>query len=272
MDMIPQSRYRLKEYQISELSDGRLWWTSHSGFAMQIGGPCYIFGNVLLIGDPCSEENGFMKSEFLYYLKKLPLWNETPYYCLSSSLTDTATGRQLDAERLQQVAHPRDATGSDTIMAGKSETFQLGRYQISITAEGDTTWKSYTGMNQIVRGSVLVESDILFIGPKQCNAPEESKIEFLRNLQSFPKWNRTVFWCRSIALRPVSTDKKKSKDVHVAVESVRIPQQAEMHSKNHQREYSQQMWCYITAYSAKWAEKIKTKWVEKKKEFWNKSD
>jgi hypothetical protein len=185
---------------------------------------------------------------------------------------DTVTGKHIDADSLQKVAPPLDATGSDTIMAGKSENFQLGRYQISITTEGVTIWKSYTGMNQIVVGSVLVESDILFIGPKLCNAPEESKREFLCNLQSFPKWNRTVFWCRSIALRPVSTDKKKSKDVHVAVESVRIPQQAEMHSKNHQREYSQQMWCYITAYSAKWAEKIKTKWVEKKKEFWNKSD
>jgi len=49
--MIPQNRYRLNEYQISKMSDGRLWWTSHTGFAVQISGPCYIYGNVLLMGD-----------------------------------------------------------------------------------------------------------------------------------------------------------------------------------------------------------------------------
>ena len=269
--MNSHNRFRLNEYQISELPDGRLWWTSHSGFAIQVGGPCYIFGNVLLIGDPCSEESGFMKSEFLYDIKNLPLWNRTPYYCLSSALMDTATGKKIDADSLQQVVHPRDATGSAPIMAEKSENFQLGRYQISITTEGDTIWKSYTGMNQIVVGSVLVESDILFIGPKLCNAPEESKREFLRNLQSCPKWNRTVFWCRSKALRPVSTDKKKPKDVHAAVESVGTSQHAEINFKNRQRKSPQQMWCYITATGAKWAESIKTKWDEKRKYYRNKS-
>jgi hypothetical protein len=54
--MIPQNKYRIDEYQISEFSDGRIWWTSHSGFAIQIGGPCYVLGNVLLIGDRRSEE------------------------------------------------------------------------------------------------------------------------------------------------------------------------------------------------------------------------
>lgn len=109
--MIPQNKYRLNESQISELSDGRLWWNSHSGFAIQVGGPSYIFGNVLLIGDRCSEENGFMKSEFLDYLKKLPWWNKTQYYCLSSSLMDTATGRRLDPESLQQLPSLRDCNG-----------------------------------------------------------------------------------------------------------------------------------------------------------------
>jgi len=260
--MIPQNSYRLNEYQISELADRRLWWTSHSGFAIQIGGPCYICGNVLLMGDRCSEENGFMKSEFLDYLKKLPLWNRTRYYCFSSALMDTATGRHLDEERLQQLAHPRNATGSDAIITGKSEKLQLGRYQISIAIEGDITWKSYAGMNQIVGGPVLIESDILFIGPKLCDTPEESKREFLRTLQSLPKWNQTTILCRSIALKPVITDKKKS--VHAAVESARTPRQAERYFRNHQREYAQQIWSQITAYNNKWVEKMKAKWTEKK--------
>ena len=271
MTMITQNSYRLNEYQISEFAERRLWWTSHSGFALQIGGPCYIFGNILLIGDRCSEENGFMKSEFLDHLKKLPLWNKTHYYCLLSSLMSTATGRHLDAERFQKLAHLRNETCSDTVFTGKSEIFQLGRYQISIAPENDSKWESYAGINQIVGGSVLIESHILFLGPKRFNAPEESKREFLRALRAFPKWNRTAFWCRSASLRPVSTDKEESRSVHVSAESMRIPQQAEEYLKNHQREYSQQMWSCITYYSAKWAEKVKINWLQKKKYFWNKS-
>ena len=271
--MIPRNKYRLNEYQISELSDGRLWWNSHSGFAIQIGGPSYIFGNVLLIGDRCSEENGFMKSEFLDYLKKLPWWNRTQYYCLSSSLLDTATGRHIDSESLQQLAYPHDASSSDTIISGKCENFQLGRYQISIATEGDITWKSYFGMSQITVGSVSIESDILFLGPKLRGAPEENKREFLRALRSFPEWNRTTFWCHnSAALRSVSADRKKTKPVNVVAKSMRMPQQAERYFRIHQREYPKRVWTYINDFSAKWAEIIKTKWVDRKKEFWDKSD
>jgi hypothetical protein len=115
--MIPQNKYRIDEYQISEFSDGRIWWTSHSGFAIQIGGQCYVLGNVLLSGDRRSEENGFMKSEFLDYLKKLPLWNKTQYYWSSSSLMDTATGKHLDAERLQQLGYPHNAICTNTTMS-----------------------------------------------------------------------------------------------------------------------------------------------------------
>lgn len=100
--MIPQSRYRLNEYQISKMPDGRLWWTSHTGFAIQIGGPCYTYGNVLLMGNSHNKENGYMKSEFLDYLKNLPLWNGSRYYCFSSAIMDTATGGHLSEARLQR--------------------------------------------------------------------------------------------------------------------------------------------------------------------------
>ena len=154
------------------------------------------------------------------------------------------------------------APGFDAIVDGKAETFKLGKYQISISIEGDIKWKSYSGISQIIEGPVLIESDILFIGPKRCDAPEKNKREFIRTLQSLPKWNRTTFWCRSLALQPVSTDKKKS--IHVAVERARILQPAERDVRNHQRKFVQEMWPYVTGVSAKWALKIWTKWIEKK--------
>ena len=125
--MNPQNRYRLDEYQISELSDGRIWWTSHSGVAIQTGGPPYVLGYVLLIGGRRSEEKGL----------------------------DTTTGKQLEAKGLKELGHPHDAICSGT-MAGKPESFRLGRYQLSITTEGDIRRKSYAGMCQIVESSVLI--------------------------------------------------------------------------------------------------------------------
>jgi hypothetical protein len=52
---------------------------------------------------------------------------------------------------------------------------RLNEYQISISVEGDIKWKAYSGISQIIEGSVLIESDILFIGPKLCDAPGKSK-------------------------------------------------------------------------------------------------
>jgi hypothetical protein len=128
-------------------------------------------------------------------------------------------------------------------------------------------------MTQIVVGSVSIESDILFLGPKLYGAPEENKREFLRALRSFPEWHRTTFWCHnSAALRPVSADRKKTKPVNVAVKSMRMPQQTERYIRIPQREYSKRVWTYLNDYSVKWAERIKTKWVDRIKEFWEKSD
>ncbi len=268
--MIPQNRYRLNEYQISKMSDGRLWWTSHTGFAVQISGPCYIYGNVLLMGDRRDEENGFMKSEFLDYLKNLPLWNGTRYYCFSSAILDTATGGHPGEERLQRLTHMHTAPVFDAIVDGKAETFKLGKYQISISIEGDIKWKSYSGISQIIEGPVLIESDILFLGPKLCDAPEKSKREFMRTLISLPKWNRTTFWCRSLALQPVLKDNKRS--VHVVVESAKIPQPAERDFRNHHRKFGQEMWLYATGVSAKWASRITNKWIQKRKAFRSKID
>ena len=266
--MMPQSRYRLNEYQISKMADGRLWWNSHTGFAIQIGGPCYIYGNVLLMGDRHDEENGFMKSEFLDYLKNLPLWNGTRYYCFSSAILDTATGGHLGEERLQRLTRLQTAPGFDTIVDGKAGTFKLGKYQISISIEGDIKWKSYSGISQIIEGSVLIESDILFIGPKLCDAPGKSKREFISTLQSLPKWNRTTFWCRSLALKPVSIEKIRS--IHVVAERAKIPQPTKKDLRNHKGKAVQERWPYITGPSAKWVSRIRTKWIEKKNAFWGK--
>lgn len=155
------------------------------------------------MGARCREENGFLYSEFLDYIKKFPLWNRTKYYCLSSALLDTATGRIPSEKRLRQLSVLRYTTSLDSIVSVNVEAFRLGSYQISITSGGDINWKTYSSIQQIIGGPVLIESGILFIGPKSCDAAQEKKQEFLSTLRALPQWHRTTFWSRGMALKLV---------------------------------------------------------------------
>ena len=202
-------RYRLNEYLISYSADGRLWWNSHAGFGMEIGGPCYICGNILLIGARCTEENGFLVSEFGDYLKKFPLWEITPYYCLSENLLDAATSSRLSAGKLHQLLSSHHIIDTGSVSTEKDETFQLGRYQISISISGDITWMSFGGPRQILGGSALVESDVLFLCPKTFNTSNKNKSEFLQTLGALPQWDRTTFYSRTLALKSTSHLKKR---------------------------------------------------------------
>ena len=199
--MIPKHLYRLNEYRISEFADGRLWWDTHSGFGSQIGGPCFVYGSILVIGTRCNEENGFLKLEFIGTLKKLPLWNRTRYYCFASTLLDVSSGRNISEDRLQQMVSlsSMTSTGSKTMIGDNLGAFRLGQYQITIAPDGVVSWKSCGGTNRIFGGPVLIESDILFMGPRKFDDPQQNKRKFLHSLRALPQWDRTTFWCRSSA-------------------------------------------------------------------------
>lgn len=201
--MRPTNFYRLNEYRISEFADGRLWWDTQFGFGTQVGGPCFIYGDILLLAAQSNEENGFLKMEYLDHLKRFPIWHKTRYVCSGSALSDTATERYLSDERLRQLVFSPCA--ARPIISGKFEIFRLGQYQISITAEGDISWTSYGGMNRIVGGRVLIESDVLFIGARNIDFQKRKK-EFLRALKTHPKWDRTTLWCHNLILKHVSKD------------------------------------------------------------------
>ena len=88
--------YRLAEYQIILKSSGEIQWKAHSGFAGTKSGKCFIEGEVLFIGPSEKEEMGFLKSEFLDYLKQFPRWDKTKYYCPSYTLYASKGGRIQD--------------------------------------------------------------------------------------------------------------------------------------------------------------------------------
>jgi hypothetical protein len=262
--MIPKNVYRLNEYRISEFSDGHLWWDAYSGFGTQAGGQCIIYGNILFMGAKHGEEDGFLILEFLDSLKKLPVWNRTRYYCFASSFLDVATGRNICEDRLQQLASlPRKAFArSQAIITDKPETFRLGQYQISVTPDGDISWKSYGGMNRVVGGTVLIESDVLFIGPRNYDDPQRNKREFLLTFHLLPKWDRTTLWCRGLVLNSVMSQRENPLPIS-PLETEMIAQKPITPAINDKLEYSKKIWSQLTGYYDECLEEMKTGWPQK---------
>ena len=186
--MDPTASFRLQEYRISEFGSGRLSWESHSGFGAQVGGPCYIWGDILVIGNKCSEEIGFLKSEFLDSLKKLPKWRKTRFYCPASSLLEVSNDRAVSEVRLMQK--PRytglESSTIDTVNIAEPISYRLGHYRIRWTQDGDLHWYSSGGGRRIVAGSGVIVSDILFLAVAWKKNTEE-QTGFYRRLAETPQ-------------------------------------------------------------------------------------
>ena len=262
--MVPKNVYRLNEYRISEFADGRLWWDTHSGFGTQIGGPCFVYGDILVIGTRSNEENGFLKLEFIGTLKKLPLWNRTRYYCFAAALLDVFSGRNISEERLQQKVSLSNmtSTGFKTMIGDNLEVFRLGHYQIAIAPDCVISWKSCDGAHQIIGGPAVIESDVLFIGPGKYAGSQENKKEFFDSLGTLPKWDRTTFWCRSLALKPVLPDEKTQLTLS-SQKKESIPQKKRMPVKRHRSKYAKQAWFQLTDYCSDWVEEVKARWPKR---------
>jgi hypothetical protein len=259
--MNPKDVYRLGEYRISEFVDDRLWWDAHSGFGMRTGGPCFVYGNILVMGPRRYEENGLLILEHLDTLKSLPLWNRTRYYCYASALLDVTTGGNISEDELHHLVSlpPEASDESRGITPDRLETFRLWQYQISIAPEGDISWKACGGMSHIVGGPVLIESGVLFIGPPQYDDPLQNKRQFLHTLPSFPKWDRTGLWCRSIALKPVMLQGKPALHAPPQNKGGR-PRTAMAPVRTRPLEYLKQIGAQMTGYYGQWVEAVKRKW------------
>jgi hypothetical protein len=93
--MIINNFYRLSEYKIIEDDNGALgweshfgivWWKAHTGYNSFKVGACSVAEDTLFIGIKDHEESGGPKKAFLDYLRRLPEWIATSYYCLNCTL------------------------------------------------------------------------------------------------------------------------------------------------------------------------------------------
>ena len=260
--MIHSKLYRINEYRISEFADGRLWWDAHSGLGKQIGGSCFVYGNMLVLGTRCSEEDGFLKLEFFNQLKRLPFWHKTRYYCFISALMNVSSGTNISEQKIQQLIalSGRTDTDSENMVSEGPGTFRLWQYHIIIAPDGDITWKTCGGMGQIFGGPAIIESDVLFIGPKKFDEPrQKNKRDFLHNLRILPKWGQTNLWCRSLALKPIFPMEKEKPFFSLPKEE-KIQQKARIVPKSHHSKHVKQAWSQITDYYSNTLDELKARW------------
>lgn len=195
--------YRLNSYRITEYESGVLWWETHFDFGKQRSGECFIQGNILIIQSWSEEKDGLLIGEFLDQLKKLPVWDKTPYYCFASELLDIKTGRKPTADRFAHLSsrinrQQLETEGLKDLIPG---SYRIDRYRLSINEDGTIFWQTPRGMDRIISGPGLIESGILFLGPMVGGELKENKQEFLYHLSPLPQWTNTRVWCRHYALR-----------------------------------------------------------------------
>jgi len=201
--MIKNTMYRLGEYRINEYENGLLWWEAHHGFGAQRSGKCFLADDILIIGDWSHEENGYFKGEFVDQLRELPAWNKTKYYCVAVELLEVATGRSLHEKSLEQLVSLANIkkAGAEALLDDYPGTFRLGKYQITVAADGQLSWQAHGGMKRVVGGRCTIQSGVLFIGRQKHENVGPSKQEFLNQLNRLPQWRRTETWSHSAALR-----------------------------------------------------------------------
>jgi hypothetical protein len=201
--MMRKIMYRLGEYRINEYENGLLLWEAHHGFGAQRSGKRFLAVDILIIGDWSHEKNGYLEGEFLDQLRGLPTWNKTKYYCFAVELLDVATGRSVHEKSLEQLESSANIKKADpqALTEDNLGIFRLGKYQITLAADGQLSWQTHGGMKRVVGGRCTIESGVLLIGPQEHEKVGPTKQGFHDQLARLPQWKRTETWSHSIALR-----------------------------------------------------------------------
>jgi len=202
-------RYRLSEYVIIEHSGIMFTWESQIALGQHRSGRCFIIGNILVIGPAEQEEAGFLKLEFSEQLMKLPAWAKTKYYCFASSIRKIGTEQSI---MNQLIENPFIFT-SDKKTVNKVEPgcFRLGSYKVTVNENSIIFWEITGEHNKTSSGKCIIESDILFIGPKENETGgSQNRKNFLASLKLLTQWNQTVAWGYYGSLRKCTESTQKT--------------------------------------------------------------
>ena len=197
--MINCTYYRLAEYKIIEGEVGHIWWETHSGFCAVKMGRCFVNGSILFI-EPgqTSEENGFLKGEFLDQLNRLPKWEKTKYYSTSFNIVMC---------KVDQNIKPSSANNQLFKPLKQSDvSYRLGQFEIIEQMDGKILWKSYSGRWTIKVGTCYVDGNILLFGRGEPEKTNIIKKDFLERLFLLPVWEKTKFLCHNYTLYSCETN------------------------------------------------------------------
>jgi hypothetical protein len=214
--MMQYTAYRLGEYKIIEDEHDDLWWETHIGLGSSKSGKCFINGDILFIKPSDSMGPGFLKGEFLDYLKKLPKWKKTKYYCASYKIHECKSGRskplfgRLDGRSQDEAiiekngSTQREApeTGRKSVKVDTTEHiyYKLDRYKITEINNGQLFWKSPSGLGTLKKGRCHIKGRILFLEPGETEQSRLLKREFIQQLIRLPDWERTKYFCPSFTI------------------------------------------------------------------------
>ena len=198
--MINENKYRLGEFIIIEHRGVLLTWVTHSALGSQRSGQCFNVGNILVIGPWDHEESGYLKLEFHERLMKLPVWDKTSYYCFAFSLHKVDTGKNRTGDLIEHLLIQKKDPAADNITS--PGTFRLGRYEIIIDENSRLSWRTFGESNRIIRGSCVIETGILLLGPKDGKGDEwQGRQKFCTRLKLLPQWDKTFAWGYSGSLK-----------------------------------------------------------------------
>jgi len=197
--MINSEYYRLAEFKITESKDGSIWWEAHSGFCSVKIGRCFVSGRILFI-EPghTSEENGFLKGEFLDELNRFPKWKKTNYYCTSFNIVNCKADQKIKFPSANNK-FPKQTTQEDV-------SFRLGQFEIIEKRDCKLLWKSYSGRADIKVGKAFMDGNILFLGRGEAEKTGIMKKDFLERLSILLAWEKTDYFCQHYTLYSCETN------------------------------------------------------------------
>jgi hypothetical protein len=197
--MIKDVSYRLAEYKIIESEDGSVWWETHSGFCSLKMGRCFVSGSTLFIEYAhSSEEDGFLKGEYLDQLDRLPKWKKTKYYCTSFHIV------KCKPEQKEKLPSANNKFSQPTTQEDIS--YRLSQFEIVEKKEGHLFWKSYSGRETITVGKGYVNGNILFFARGEAEKTTIMKKDFMERLSILPVWWKTNHFCQHYTLYSCETN------------------------------------------------------------------
>jgi hypothetical protein len=94
----------------------------------------------------------------------------------------------------------------------KTTSYRLAEYRIIESGTGALWWEGHAGIGAVVGGKCYIRGKILFIGPRESEEPGFLAKEFLNQLDRFPKWEKTRFYCLSYEICDCKSGRKLTEE------------------------------------------------------------